>query len=291
MRRIKQCRLFRKKRSCWNTPGRTEERWLKMINGESTPDRWKKNFRMSRDLFMSVLDELRPFLTPKPNSAHDRALTAEKKLAMTLYYLKDTGSLKMTANSFGVAICTVSSVIYQVCHSISTYLGPKYLHLPRNEKEIRQKVGEFEAKYGMPQCFGCIDGTRIPISSPSENSQDYFCYKQFHSLNVQAVCDFRGLFMDIECRWPGSVHDSEVFASSSISMKMRNGGLPQTFHTLVPEPEKIPNYLTGDPAYPLTPYCMKEYDHCSNNEQVVFNNILRTLSNVPLVDYKPDGEY
>ena len=131
----------------------------------------------------------------------------------------------------------------------------------------------------MPQCFGCVDRTHIPISSPSENSQDYFCCKQFHSLNVQAVCDFRGLFMDIECRWPGSVHDSEVFASSSISMKMRNGGLPQTFHTLVPEPEKIPNYLTGDPAYPLTPYCMKEYDHCSNNEQVVFNNILRSGRN------------
>ena len=26
----------------------------------------------------------------------------------------------------------------------------------------------------------------IPISSYSENSQDYFCYKQFHLLNDQA---------------------------------------------------------------------------------------------------------
>ena len=141
LRRIRQCRLFRKKRSCWNTPGCTEEWWLNMINGESPPGRWKKNFRMSRDLFMSVLDEFRPFLTPKPNSHNHRALTADKKLAMTLYYLKDTRSLNMTADSFGVAICTVSSVIYQACHSISTYLGPKYLHLPRNENEIRQKVG------------------------------------------------------------------------------------------------------------------------------------------------------
>ena len=185
----------------------------------------------------------------------------------------------MTANSFGVAVCTVSSVIYQACHSISTYLGPKYLHLLRNENEIRQKVGEFGAKYGMPHCFGCTDGTHMPMSSPSENSQDYFCYKQFHSLNVQAVCDFTSLFMDIECRWPESVHDSKVFANSLIFMKMRNGALPQTFQTLVPRLEKIPNYLIGDPAYPLTPHCMKEYDHCSNNEQVAFNNILRSARN------------
>ena len=106
----------------------------------------------------------------------------------------------------------------------------------------------------------------ITISSHSENSQDCFCYKQFHSLNNQAVCDFRGLFMNNECRWPGIVHDSNVFANSSISMKMRYAALPhpQTFQNLVPGLEKIPNYLIGDPAY-----CIKECDHCSNTELVV----------------------
>ena len=34
---------------------------------------------------------------------------------MTLYYLKDQGSLRMTANSFGVAICTLSVVLRKVC--------------------------------------------------------------------------------------------------------------------------------------------------------------------------------
>ena len=100
----------------------------------------------------------------------------------------------MTANSLGVATCIVSSVIYQVYHSISTYLGPKYLHLPQNENEVRQKVGEFETKYGMHQCFECVDGTHTTISCPLEKSQDYFCYKQFHSLIIQAVFDFRALY-------------------------------------------------------------------------------------------------
>lgn len=32
--------------------------------------------------------------------------TVEKQLALTLYFLKDQGSLSMTANAFGIARCT-----------------------------------------------------------------------------------------------------------------------------------------------------------------------------------------
>ena len=47
--------------------------------------------------------------------------------------------------------------------------------------------------------FGCIDGTHIPIKCQLENSQEHFCYKQYYSLNVQVVCDYKGMFIDVEC--------------------------------------------------------------------------------------------
>ena len=134
----------------------------------------------------------------------------------------------------------------------------------------------------MFQSFGCIDGTHIPILRPEDNSQDYFCYKMFFSLNVQAICDSRGLFMDVDCRWPGCVHDAKVFANSRVNEKLQNGSLPVTYQQLIPGRTKVGSYLIGDPAYPLTPYCMKEYDSCTINAQVVFNNMLRSARN-PIV--------
>lgn len=131
----------------------------------------------------------------------------------------------------------------------------------------------------MHQAFGCIDGTHIPILRPIEHSQDYFCYKQYFSFNVQAVCDFRGIFKDVDCRWPGSVHDAKVFANSSINKKIKESLLPITYKEIVANRCKVPNYLIGDPGYPLTPNCMREYKTCSSNSKVVFNAMLRSARN------------
>ena len=85
--------------------------------------------------------------------------------------------------------------------------------------------------------------------------------------------------MDVDCGWPGCVHDAKVFANSQINNALKSGNLPGTFNNLLPGCDKIPNYIIGDPAYPLTPFCMKEYQSCKTNSEVLFNNILREARN------------
>ena len=43
---------------------------------------------------------------------------------------------------------------------------PKLLKLLKTVNEMRQKVSEFEAKFGMVQAFECIDGTHVPVKRP-----------------------------------------------------------------------------------------------------------------------------
>ena len=232
----------------------------------------RKFFCVSYEEFQNLVDEIRPSITPNLLTPNHRALSAEKMVAITLFYF-------MAANTFGVAFNTVSCVIFEVCSTITKHMETKYLHLPKNKDAMREKVSEFEAKYGMVQAFGCVDGTHIPISSPKTSSQDYFCYKHYYSINVQAVCNYRGLFMDVDCRWPGSTHDSKVFTNSSLNKKMINGELPRILQSTHSDDQKVPNYLIGDPAYLLIPFCMKEYLHCANNEEVIFNSILMSARN------------
>ena len=159
---------------------------------------------------MKLANELAPYLRPGRSQHGLDVLSVEKQLALRLYFLKDQGNLMMTANTFGIAVSTVSVIVRKVCEAITQVLGPSYIKLPSNTREMAHLVKGMENKYGFPQAFGCINGTHIEIMQPTENPHDYFSYKQKYTINAQGVCDWKGMFIDIEVKWPGSVHDGRV---------------------------------------------------------------------------------
>ena len=242
-------------------------------------DEWSKNLRMDYQTFMKLTDLLREYVTPNAESFRQDTISAEKRVAMVLYYLKDQGSLRMTANTFGVSVATVSVSLRMVCHAITKHLGPLYIKFPLTKEEIKASAALFEEKFGLPQVIGCIDGTHIAIMQPSENPHDYFCYKMKYSLNCQGICDEKGLFIDAEVRWPGSVHDARVYANSAVNKKFISKEIPFVNQELVPGYAPVPPLLLGDPAYPLLPNVMKEFPTCRNEKETTFNNHLRSTRN------------
>lgn len=213
--RVASCRKFCKK------PGRTDLWWVKLNTGELLQEEWCKNLRIDINAFMIIVDELRQVIAPSDRSFRSDTISAEKKLAMCLYYLKDQGSFRMTANTFGVSPSTLCVILHQVCNSIN-----QIINFPASVDELKEATNRFEEKFDIPQVIGCVDGTHIRIKKPHENSQDYYCYKQFYSLNCQAICDEKGFFIDVEVRWPGSVHDARVFHNCEVNMNFRDKKCP-----------------------------------------------------------------
>lgn len=66
--------------------------------------------------------------------------------------------------------------------------------------------------------------------------------KGFFALNVQMITDAKMVVINIVARWPGSTHDSRIFANSRL-----NDYLANMQHR---------GYLVGDSGYPCLPYLM-----------------------------------
>ena len=201
-------------------------------------------------------------------------------LVMTLYYLKDQGSLRMTCKSFGISPPTLSTTIRQVCNAISKGHGPKLIKCPDTKDRMETLMSKVEEKCGFPMVLGCVDGTHIPIKQPHENAHAYLCYKMKYSINVQAVCDHEGCFIDVDCSWPGSVHDAKIFSNSSINKLFQEQDLSGLIRKLTDNDETmVGSVLLGDPAYPLLPGMLHELSTCASDGEVIFNMTLRSVRN------------
>ena len=242
-------------------------------------EEWKNNLRMSKEDFENLVELIRPHVKERSSQVRQDVINVEKRVAVTLYYLKDQGSMKMTASTFGIARCTVGQIVHEICGILTNNLGPDLIKFPTEKNKVLEASSQFLEKFGFPQVIGCIDGTHIPIKQPTENSRDYFSYKMTYSINCQAICNAFGQFLDVEIKLPGSVHDAHVFANCGIQRSYSEGKLNLFHKELLPGHECVPQILLADPAYPLLPYVVKEFGHCTSNEQVVFNEMLRSARN------------
>jgi len=253
--------------------------WDNLYSGRATEETWIQNLRMSKPHFLELVDMIRPHAIERSSQVRRDVIPLEKRVAIALYYLKDQGSLLMTGNTFGIAKSTTSVVIQEICGILAEKIAPELISFPNSKADVEKSSCMFLERFGFPQVIGCVDGTHIPIRQPSENAHDYFSYKMCYSINCQAICDAYGKFIDVEIKWPGSVHDARVFANCEVQKNLSAGNFKLFHKELLDGREYVPQLLLGDPAYPLLPYVMKEYDHCNSNEQVVFNTMLRSARN------------
>ena len=239
---------------------RSMEWWNGVMTGLYGELWWRENLRMSRETFGIVCNELRPYLERQRTNFRD-PITVEARVAVTIWRLATNTEFRTIAALFGIGRSTAGEIVVDTCDAINCNLMQRYVRVPQNEC-LQEIVEGFQSRWGFPQTVGAVDGTHIPILRPQESSSDYYNRKGYHSILMQGVVDFRGLFMDVNIGWPGKVHDARVFVNSSFYHNANSGNLfPNWSRSL--EGVDVPLIVLGDPAYPLLPWLMKPYQENS----------------------------
>jgi hypothetical protein len=118
--------------------------------------------------------------------------------------------------------------------------------------EVLQLDFERKSKAGFAICAGAIDGILIWIKKPAPDNceiakcgqKKFFCgCKKIFGLNMQAISDVEGCFLDVSIKHPAATSDYLAFCTSSFKHKLERPGF------LAPE-----LCLFGDNDYVNTSY-------------------------------------
>lgn len=210
-------------------------------------DEFKQRFRMTKSSFQKLLEMIGDGASMGRRGR--KPIPMETKVLITLRYLA-TGSFQLTtADTIGISQPSASKCISSITRKIAS-LAPNVITFPDEAEARTIQIGFYNLVPSrhpggkpFPGVIGAVDGTHVKVLAPGAPNREIFRDRKGEiSLNIQAICDHRLKFLDVVCRWPGSVHDSRMFRESKIMGHLEKG--------------TSKGWLLGDSGYSLSPYLM-----------------------------------
>ena len=148
----------------------------------------------------------------------------------------------------------VTDMIYDRFNHLLTDLNQPWL----SRQNLQLFANAIHAKgAALDNCWGFIDGTVRPISSPNNGN------KRVHALKYQSVVTPNGLIANLYGPVEGRRHDSAMLAMSDLPPQLEQ-------HSFSPDGQALCIY--GDPAYPLRVHLQSPFRRAPlTPEQQLFN--------------------
>ncbi|KAM8913571.1 uncharacterized protein AB9W97_002267 [Spinachia spinachia] len=239
----------------WSTTPSTDW-WERVVMTEFQPSDWLDRFRMSRETFFHLCNELRPRLA-RQDTSFRLALPVEKRVAVALWRLASNIEYRTISTLFGVGKSTVCRCVRDMCHAIVALLSSTYLRRP-SEQELDDSAQLFLSKWGFPHCVAAVATLHTAIITPSNNASDYANPAGWLSVLSQVAVSGQGKFWDVCASFPGGTDPADIFQNSSLWATAVEGGLspypPTTFMG-----RSLRYVLLGEACYPLQSWLMKAY--------------------------------
>lgn len=125
--------------------------------------------------------------------------------------------------------------------------------------------------------MGAVDGTFFHIRAPREWPNAYWCYKQFYSILVLAVCDANLLFTFVDAGEAGAAGDAHVWNKCLFKRALLAGVMDRVPACTTSNGTVVHSYVVGDGAFALDGRVMKCYTVPIGMQQEAFNAaVIRT---------------
>jgi hypothetical protein len=142
-----------------------------------------------------------------------------------------------------------SHTVHRVVHRVSEAINTLKLGIVCWPQDCSRLAKDFFELSGFPLVAGCLDGTHITITPPTNDENSYVNRHHTHSLNVLAVSGPDLTIYYLNTNHPGRCHDAHVLRQSSLWKSFEEDGNR-------PFPGAV---LLGDSAYPLKPWLMTPF--------------------------------
>ena len=228
--------------------------------------------RMSENVFMELLLLVTPYIQKK-DTVMRQAVSPRERLSATLRYLATGNTFKDLAFSMRLGPNTLSEIVHSTCLAIIKVLEERVIKLPSTPDEWKLVSEKFYTFWQFPHCIGALDGKHIVFRPPRKQGSIYRNYKGKDSIVLMALVDAEYKFLFVDIGRNGRMHDSNVFRSSHLGLKLKSNSLN------LPPPSSLPGYfrnipyvIIGDDTLGLKENLMKPYpERGLTMEKKIFN--------------------
>lgn len=135
----------------------------------------------------------------------------------------------------------------------------EYMPQPTTEQLVKV-ANHYYRRWGFPNCIGSVDGKHCQVKCPPKTGSTYFNYLKFFSIVLQGVADADKKFLAIDVGGYGRQHDATTFKSSRLYSRLSRNEFNAPAHMKIPHTDiRLPTFLIGDAAYPLSTFLMRPY--------------------------------
>ncbi|XP_066600980.1 putative nuclease HARBI1 [Prorops nasuta] len=182
---------------------------------------FRMRFRLTKFQFHEVLTQIEHKIVQI--NINNNAVIPTIQLLVALRYYATACFLQVVGDFIGMSTGTAQIIVHRVSHAIVNELFDKYIKIPKREEDILHLMAQNFEISGMIRVIGAIDCVHARIKSyGGDDAELWRCRKGFMSINVQCLVNSNLEIMDIVARWPGSTHDSTIFANSRLKYRFDN---------------------------------------------------------------------